>query len=70
MPNEYGELAEKVLGDLTTEDRRILELFYHDELKIEDIAAILGYEDLKSLKQKKSLILRSVGERFVKLINE
>jgi len=66
-PNELEEVVKKVLSELPDQERKILELFYYEKKSMEEIASIMGYANANSMKKKKSLILKKVGEQVIKL---
>jgi RNA polymerase sigma-70 factor (ECF subfamily) len=67
QPNELEESVKKVLAELPEHERKILELFYYEKKNMEEIASIMGYANANSMKKKKSLILKKVGEQVIKL---
>ncbi len=67
QPNEIEESIKKVLAELPDHERQILELFYYEKKSMDEIAAIMGYANANSMKKKKSLILKKVGEQVIKL---
>ena len=67
QPNELEDVVKKVLSELPDQERRILELFYYEKKSMEEIASIMGYANANSMKKKKSLILKKVGEQVIKL---
>ncbi len=67
QPNELEDAVKKVLGELPEHERKILELFYYEKKNMDEIAGIMGYANANSMKKKKSLILKKVGEQVVKL---
>ena len=67
QPNELEDVVKKVLSELPEQERKILELFYYEKKSMEEIASIMGYANANSMKKKKSLILKKVGEQVIKL---
>ena len=67
QPNELEDVIKKVLSELPEQERKILELFYYEKKSMEEIASIMGYANANSMKKKKSLILKKVGEQVIKL---
>ena len=67
QPNELEDIVKKVLSELPDQERKILELFYYEKKSMEEIASIMGYANANSMKKKKSLILKKVGEQVIKL---
>ncbi len=67
QPNELEDVVKKVLSELPDQERKILELFYYEKKSMEEIASIMGYANANSMKKKKSLILKKVGEQVIKL---
>lgn len=67
QPNELEESVKKVLDELPEHEREILVLFYYEKKSMDEIAGIMGYANANSMKKKKSLILKKVGEQVIKL---
>ena len=67
QPNELEDVIKKVLSELPEQERKILELFYYEKKSMEEIASVMGYANANSMKKKKSLILKKVGEQVIKL---
>jgi RNA polymerase sigma-70 factor (ECF subfamily) len=67
QPNELEETVKKVLAELPEHERKILELFYYEKKSMDEIAKIMGYANANSMKKKKSLVLKKVGERVINL---
>ena len=67
QPNELEETVKKVLAELPEHERKILELFYYEKKSMDEIAQIMGYANANSMKKKKSLVLKKVGERVINL---
>jgi RNA polymerase sigma factor (sigma-70 family) len=63
--NELEDSVKKVLAELPEHERKILELFYYEKKSMEEIAGIMGYANANSMKKKKSLILKKLGEKVI-----
>ena len=60
--DEIFERLERVWGKLKIVDRMILESYYVDGCKMEEIAKRVGYRNGNSVKSKKNKVLRRMME--------
>ena len=67
QPNDLEDAVKKVLSELPEHEKKILELFYYEKKSMDEIATIMGYANANSMKKKKSLILKKVGDSVIKI---